>query len=436
VVEGGVALDAPSRARFPWRPDASSLLSRGLLAFLLACYGALIFIAVISASTLAGAAVPHWWLRLTALALFAATFRPAVRWLGAALDDLVYAQHDDPYVVIGKVDAALQAMLSPNATLPEVARIVARELRLPYVAIEADGSDAEEAPSRAAAFAFGAAEGLGPIRRLPIAYLDQPLGALLVAGRSPGRTLSAREVGLLEDIAGQVGIALYAVRLTRDVRASRERLVAAREEERRRIRHDLHDGLAPTLSALQLQAGGIARLMRSQPDVAEGMMDGLRQSLRGATAEIRRLVDGLRPPMLDELGLVGAVQHLYDVDGPMALDVIAPLPMPRLRAAVEVAAYRIASEAVHNAIRHSGAARCTVRFEVLADALRLEVSDDGNGLPPGRSAGVGTASMLERAAELGGTLTIEAGEPKGTRVVARLPLLLDAPDAENEPSTP
>lgn len=432
---------AADRAASPARRwEAGSLLGGGLLAFLLACYALLVYLLTISAWTLwagGGAAAfgTPWPLGAASLAVLAATIRPVARWLREGVDDVIHGQPDDPYVLMARLDALLQGMGGPEASLPAVARAIASDLHLTYVAVEVEGlADASGGP---AVFDGGAPAppAAATVHRVPIAYLGVPLGALRVGPRSGGRPLSRRDAALLGDVARQLGSALYAVRLTRDVQASRERAVAAREEERRRIRHDLHDGLAPTLSALQLQAGGIARLMRSQPDVAEGQMEGLRANLRGATAEIRRLVDGLRPPMLDELGLVGAVQHQFGADSPLVLDVAAPEPLPRLRAAVEVAAYRIASEAVHNAVRHSGAARCTVRFASSDGLLRIEVLDDGAGLPAEPRAGVGMASMRERAAELGGTLVIEAGAPRGTRVVAALPLA-GAPNGGGASSSP
>lgn len=264
------------------------------------------------------------------------------------------------------------------------------------------------------------------------AVLARLNAVLEAAGETAPPALSRRDEARLADLARRLGTVVFAARLTHDVRAARERLVAAREEERRRIRNDLHDGLGPTLSALLLQLDALERLVR-QPDVAparlDGALDALRATVRGATADIRRLVEGLRPPALDALGLVGAVRQLGEADGGAAFTIEAP-DLPSLPAAVEVAGYRIAAEALHNVRRHAPGARCVVRFALETGALRLEVVDDGPGFASDRPNGIGTASMAERAAELRGTLVLDRAPGGGARVVARLPLALDPPPAD------
>ncbi|MBK8540859.1 MAG: GAF domain-containing sensor histidine kinase [Ardenticatenia bacterium] len=426
-VEGstGGAGARPAAAAAAW--DGSGLLGGGLLAVLLLGFVVLVFLGVVIAGALLTGDRrivfdPPWWLNVVALALVAAIFAPFAPWLRDAISDLVHAQGDDGYALIGRLNSELQQMANPRATLPRVARMIATDLHLPYVLVTVDASFTVDAASGPADVAFGEPVAGAPFGHVPITYLDQPLGLLVVGGRAGGRPLTPRDRALLGDVARQLGIALYAARLTVDLQASRERLVAAREEERRRIRNDLHDGLAPTLSSLQLQLGAIQRLMRGRPDEAERLMDGLRESLRGATSEIRRLVNDLRPPMLDAFGLVGALRQLVPAESDIAFDLLAPEPMPALPAAVEVAAYRIAGEAIHNVIRHSGARRCVLRIELAPAELRLEVSDDGRGFPVDRPVGVGASSMRERAAELGGSLTLENAAEGGARVLARLPL--------------
>jgi len=428
-MSGALRSELPADRPPPRPRDGSGWLAGGLLAVLLLGYVLLVFLGVVVAGALftgdRGIVLdPPWWLHVVALAVVAATFAPLRHWLRDAVDDLVSAQGDDAYALVGRLNAELQQMASPRATLPRVAQMIAADLHLPYVLITVDEGLAVEGTSGPAEVSVGQAPAGAPLGRLPITYLDRTLGLLVVGGRSSGRPLSQRDRTLLGDVARQLGIALYAARLTIDLQASRERLVAAREEERRRIRNDLHDGLAPTLSSLQLQLGAIQRLMRDRPDEAERLLDGLRESLRAATSEIRRLVNDLRPPTLDVFGLVGALRQLIPAQTDIAFDLRAPEPIPALPAAVEVAAYRIAGEAIHNVIRHSGARRCVLRLELATDELRLEVSDDGRGFPADRPAGVGASSMRERAAELGGSLTLENASEGGARVLARLPLRL------------
>ncbi len=210
--------------------------------------------------------------------------------------------------------------------------------------------------------------------------------------------------------------------MSKALQESREQLVMTREEERRRIRRDLHDGLGPTLASLRMQLSAVRRMVRDHPDEAEQLIDELRDDVSGATADIRRLVYELRPPMLDELGLVAAIQNFKLGDSPAQLEVFAPEPMPQLSAAVEVAVYRIAGEAIHNVVKHAGATTCVVEIVVEADRLTLSVADDGRYLPAGQPAGIGLQSMQERAAELGGTFSIQPAEVGGACIIVHLPL--------------
>jgi len=170
-----------------------------------------------------------------------------------------------------------------------------------------------------------------------------------------------------------------------------------------------------------MQLGAVHRVLRERPEEAEALIDDLRADVRDATAAIRRLVYDLRPPLLDEHGLDGALRSLSTVAAPATLILELPEALPPLSAAVEVALYRIASEAVHNVARHARAASCTMRLEASARAVLLTVRDDGVGLPIEHGGGIGLTSMRERATELGGTLTVAAAPEGGTCVSARIP---------------
>jgi len=155
------------------------------------------------------------------------------------------------------------------------------------------------------------------------------------------------------------------------------------------------------------------------------VLSRLEQQLQGCVAEVRRLIDDLRPPALDEAGLVEGIRR--SVRTFEAANATAPAiavdgceDLDQLPAAVEVAAYRIAVEAVTNAVRHAGAKRCDVRIS-RDNALVVEVADDGVGLPPDHREGVGLVSMRERAEELGGTFSAVAANGSGTRIRAELP---------------
>ncbi|MBM2616496.1 sensor histidine kinase [Actinoplanes sp. LDG1-06] len=343
-----------------------------------------------------------WWSHAIAFAVVAATWAPVSAHLDRGVHQLAFGQRDNAYEVAGHVSRQL---------LPSVAAALAGTMSLPHVEIEAGGR---------VVTSYGKAPEGAPITTIPLVYQNHAVGTLRVSARRRRDRLSATDVRLLEDLARQVAITLHAAGLSAAVQQSREQLVTAREEERRRIRRDLHDGLAPTLASLGLRLGVLQRAIATDPAAATEMAAELRTDVRQATADIRRLVYELRPPMLDEFGLADALRNLRPVDG-LSRTVSAPDPMPALPAAVEVALYRIAAEALHNAARHAGATRCTVEVAAGAGDVVLTVTDDGRGLPVDYLAGVGHRSMRERSTELGGTLDIGAGPSGGTRVVARFP---------------
>ncbi len=361
---------------------------------------------------------------LVAAAVVAVVFAPLRQRLQRGVDRLMYGRRDDPYGVISTLGRRLEETPVPEAVLPGVVATVADALRLPYVAVELGQGDDTRVTAHGRL--------TGQAIRLPLAYQGQPIGQLVVGHRSGEEGLSPSDRHLLEDLARQTGAAAYAVRLTTDLQRSRERLVVEREEERRRLRRDIHDGLGPTMAAVSMKADTVRNLVRSDPDSAQEVLAELKDQARGAIADIRRLVYDLRPPALDELGLVSALREqaaqftsstggqgqLGAVDLTVTID--APDELRSLPAAVEVAAYRIVTEALTNVARHASARRCVVRLS-LNGALELEVADDGTGLASGHRRGVGLASMLERAAELGGTCQVRS-TPGGTQVWARLPI--------------
>jgi signal transduction histidine kinase len=368
-------------------------------------------------------------LPLAATGLVAVAFQPLRDRLQRGVNRLLYGDRDDPYAVLSRLGQRLESALAPDDILPVIVQTMTDALRLPYAAIVLPG--AVDEPAAAAGHPVDAAI------RLPLHYRAEPVGELVVAPRGPGEAFGPADRRLLEDLARQIGVAAHAVQLTADLQRSRRRIVTAREEERRRLRRDLHDGLGAQLAALSLQAGALRLAIAADPTAAQAQAAELRTELRAAVADIRRLVHGLRPPAIDELGLVGALRERTGrfqtsvsagdrdpaADRPaLAVCLIAPEAMPPLPAAVEVAVYRIVEEALSNVGKHAQATRCLIRLE--ADRLlTLTVEDDGAGLPADRGIGVGLISMRERAEELGGTFAIGARDDgSGARLVVRLPL--------------
>ncbi len=396
----------------------NAVFSRGLRYTLLLCYGGTVAILVVAVGGLIGNEHPRpWWLFALALLVVVVTLPAIHTWLRLHIDRFVYDWHDNPYAVLSEVSQHLEREQerSPGAIVGTMAATIAATLRLPYVTITTTLNGAAHMT------AHGTPPPGAAIVELPLAYQGMAIGVLRAAARRPDGVLSTDDLRLLHDLARQVGIALHATRLSDELQASREALIAAREEERRRIRRDLHDSLGPTLAALRMQLGAVRRTLREEPTTAEAQIDELRDDVRAATAEIRRLVYDLRPPLLDEHGLDGALRSLSAVVAPATLTLELPAPLPTFSAALEVALYRIAAEAVHNVARHAGAATCLVRLTTEPDAVLLTIRDDGVGLPDEHGGGIGLTSMRERAAELGGTLSIAAAPDGGTCVGAHIP---------------
>jgi signal transduction histidine kinase len=237
----------------------------------------------------------------------------------------------------------------------------------------------------------------------------------------PGDELSAGDRDLLDGLTRQAGAAVRAATLNDDLRRSRARILVAREDERRRLQRDLHDGLGPTLASLYQRVDAARSLLRSDPVAAERLLSDVGEQTKLVIADIRGLVRDLRPHELDELGLGGAVNAAATRFDGLAVTVAA-VGLPALPPVVEVAAYRIAMEALTNAARHSGASTAQVRFEADGRALVVTVTDDGRGLTATDRPGTGMSSMRERADELGGTLAVTTPATGGTKVRAVLPV--------------
>jgi len=332
------------------------------------------------------------------------------------VDRLVYGQRREPLSVVSALARRLEAAGRSDELLHGVVVELADALRLGGLEVRlADGQ----------VVSSEGLTGAGAVRTALI-YQGLTIGELAATARR-GENLSPRDMRFLQDLAPQVAVALHSLQLTFDLQRSRERLVLVQEEERRRIRRDLHDGLGPTLTAVAFQADAAHNILGRDPAAAAKLLKELRAEVSSAISEIRRLVYGLRPPALDEVGLVEALrQHAGRFaeawqDGSLAVEIDAPAEVNDLPAAVEVAAYRIAAEAINNSVRHAHASHCRVRLSA-GESLEVDVVDDGAGWPAGARAGVGLASMRERAEELGGTLTLTTVSGGGSRVLALIPL--------------
>jgi two-component system NarL family sensor kinase len=246
----------------------------------------------------------------------------------------------------------------------------------------------------------------------------------VVAQRNRREAFGPRDLRLLEELARPIAVAAHAAALTRDLQHSRESLVIAREEERRRIRRDLHDGLGPALAGVAFGIDAARNTLRRDPEATDRALAEIKAEVQTSLGDVRRLVYDLRPPALDRLGLVPTIEEYAARLGErtsLQITVFAT-GLPSLSAAVEVAAYRIVSEALANVARHSGATSCTVALVGGPADLAVEVRDDGRGIGEDVVAGVGLRSMRERVDELGGRYEVVCPAEGGTSVRAWLPL--------------
>lgn len=420
-----------------WEIDL--IISRTLVYGTLSASIIMLYIVLVGALSVLLQTAGNILISLLATGLIAVLFQPLRERLQRGVNHFLYGDRDDPYAAFSRLGRRLEASLPPAAVLPTVVNTVREVLKLPYASIyikDENGEDkiVAESASPSLRVVDGRIHVPGMGREglcIPLVHQGETLGYLVLGPRAPNEAFHANDLRLLNDLAPQVGVAVHAVRLTVDLQRSREQMVLAREEERRRLRRDLHDGLGPQLAAFALKLETLRNRLKGDP-LADSLLVDLATRTQDATADIRRLVYALRPPTLDEFGLLLALRESvaqYTQPGGSGVEITfdGPESLPPLPAAVEVAVYRITQEALMNVIRHADAHTCTIHLslEESAGQLCLEIQDDGKGIPIQRRAGVGLNSMRERAEELGGTLTVTTNPTGGTCLLARLPGRMD-----------
>lgn len=391
--------------------DVDVVLSRSLSYALLSAAvvgGYVVAVALLGASLGSTADAP-----LLATALVALLVLPLHSRLQRLVNRLVHGDADDPYTALSRLGDRLEASADPGElagrVLPDLVAQVARVLRVPHVAVVlADGSRCEAGTQSASA------------TDTPLLYGGVEVGRLVVSGAARPRA----EQRLLDHLSRQAAVAVHAVLLARDAQQARATTATAREEERRRLRRDLHDGVGPALAAVALQTETARDLVLTDPEAAVAMLDRLVPRLNDAVHDVRTLAHDLRPPTLDELGLAGSVRELATrFATPSRTVSVDTGELTTLPAAVDLAAYRIVAESLTNAARHASATSVRLALACSPSALEVRICDDGSGLAPDSVAGVGLRSMREQAEELGGSCDVSVGpDGRGTTVVATLPL--------------
>ena len=393
------------------------LLGRTVLLAALALVLVAVDFAVVAALTaLLGDSMDQAQVVLVVLLVTILLYGPLRQRISRWVRRLMFGDRANPYDAVAGLASTLETTDEGTEQLAAVARSVASAFGVAFVSVEVDRSGGERL---VATYGDRPAE----TRTLPISYRDTEVGRLVLPARGLRSRLSRRDEELLGDLVRQAATAARTSRLAEELQVSRERLVTAREEERRRIRRDLHDGLGPALSGVVFQLESARLLVDKDPDAAKSQVMATSRHVQDVVGDVRRLVHELRPPALDDLGLLGALRQQADRLGPATT--VEAADLGSLPAAVEVAAFRIAGEAMTNVARHADATTCTVRVAVADHHLALEVADDGSGIPAEAQAGVGLVGLRERAAELGGRSEVTCPPSGGTVVRAWLPLRRD-----------
>ncbi|WP_085469851.1 sensor histidine kinase [Rhodococcus rhodochrous] len=376
-------------------------LAGSLTAVLVTCYLA---VTVAVSLVLPNESVFAQAVAATAVAL---AVQPVRMWLGRKVHRLVYGDGVDPARAVRILGRHFAGADSPDLLLGELAAGIGTALRLESVEVRRGGDVIAR---------WGTAT--GPVEEVPVGSGD----ATLAVTAPPGESLGTRSRRALTELATVVDAGLVVLRSAEDLEDARRRLTEVRLEERRTIRRELHDGLGPSLAGVRLGLQGARNLVATDPDAAAGLVDELLRELDRQVDGVRELSRSLLPPVLDELGLTAALDELVITHARAGFRVDLQSDLPAgVSGPIAWAAYGIASEAIINARRHSGADECTVRVAAEGDLLVLDIVDDGRGLATDARVGVGTQSMRERAREVGGTVGIEPGDPRGVVVRARLP---------------
>lgn len=379
---------------------------------------------------------------IIATSVVAVSFSPIKEKVQQYIVRKMYGEQGNPFFVLALLGKKIQESRSPEQVLDQIVRTIREVLRLPYASIQL-----LQDKDNVILTQYG--ESPEEVHHLPITYRGTKLGYLIVAPRSPGEAFTSSDERLWEVLIQQLGPLLQDLKATidlktlnQDLQVSRERLVLAREEERHYLRRNLHDDLAPRLAALAYTAAAAEDLVDTDPYTVKTLLAEHQKMILGTVDDIRRLVYDLRPPTIDEYGIIEAlrlrVEEIItsikkskgrDEEKEIQFIFNAPTFLPTLPAAVEVAIYRIISESVVNVVRHSGATNCSVSIIVNNNKLELEIIDNGIGYTKKQRVstmgGLGVQSMTERAEELGGKLTIEHRTEGGTRVAALVPLLIN-----------
>jgi signal transduction histidine kinase len=367
---------------------------------------------------------------LIAIGLVAVLFHPLRNRITREVNLLVYGERNNPYQALSGLMHKLESTLTQQSILHEIAVSIAHAFKIPFVSI-----DITKNAESVTIAEYGADAGVRSI--IPLTVQGETVGRLTLGVSRMDDVLPPNKLAMLDDLVRQVSIAVQAHQLTDELYRSRERLVNAREEERKRLRRDLHDGLGSAIASTVFRLDEALQLWEREPERAKSIVDSTRKQLKETIHDIRRLVYALRPPALDEFGLLFALDELADqfCDGAFEVRMEYAESGFMLHPAIEVAVYRIVQEALTNAHKHAKAERCHITLACADGYVHLDIRDNGIGMNPERRHGVGIRSMRERAEELGGTFALHSRSGEGTQINVRLPYNERGREAHDGPSS-
>lgn len=365
---------------------------------------------------------------LIAASLIALSFLPLYYRLQRWINRLIYGERDEPYQVLARLGQKLESVIDSGEAFSLTVETVAQALKLPYVAITLQPKKPILPQAKIATALYSASSyDVSKTQTIcfPLVYANETIGELLVAPRSSVESLSKVDRHLLNTLAQQISVAAHATLLAEELQSARLQIVDAREETRRRLGSDLHDGIGHQLTGLARKTERIAQQVAHQPagedpaPISEALNE-ITWQLNATILQVRALAHQLHPPELETLGLIEALREQVQTHPGLSIRVEAPGDLPELPAAVETAAYYIALEALTNIEKHASAKTCLIRFSIEEPSmphlpvLLLEISDDGVGVSNADSGGLGLLSMQGRAAEVGGTCQVTSGTAGAT----------------------
>jgi signal transduction histidine kinase len=358
-----------------------------------------------------------FFISFIAVGVIAILFQPIKEKLQAAINRLMYGESRSPYTALSMLGQKLEATTDTRTVLSSVVETISQVLKLPYAAIYLYTENSFQLAAEYGKMNTSA-------KRINLVYQKEDVGELVLGTRTSNEGFSDYEQRLIQDLVRQIGIAVYSVKVTTDLMKSRENLVKTREEERKRIRRDLHDGLGPQLASLGMNIEAARNLYKINHKLGEELLITTHKQLKDAINDIRQLVYDLRPPILDELGLTFAINEFIRQysHSEVNFQVFVPPSVSTLPAAIEIATYRIIQESISNVIRHSNATECIIKI-TMTNFIKIEITDNGKGISFNSKKGIGIASMRERTEELNGTFHVISTPELGVSIQAMFPFM-------------